>query len=134
LEAPIKKKDRESVNELHSSLVRDAEQQSERDFPPMSIHIGITDGNKICGSERGGNCFVLLCVIHTHLGQKLMWKEMKERNISFKRFKYCLKLYLSFEHWVNEPHTWSQVCRSSKVLGVLINMIKDCFPRDKGWG
>jgi hypothetical protein len=31
-----------------------------------------------------GNCFVLLCVMHTHSGQKLMCKEMKDRTISLK--------------------------------------------------
>ncbi len=35
LEAQIqRKKDEESFDDLHQSLVRDAEQQSERDFPP----------------------------------------------------------------------------------------------------
>jgi hypothetical protein len=60
-----KKKDKESFVDLHHCLVRDAEQQSERDFPGMSIRTGITDGTKMCGSEQVGNCFMLLCVIHT---------------------------------------------------------------------
>ncbi len=41
-----KKKDKESFDDLHQCLVRDAEQQSERDFPRMSIRNGIIDG---CG-------------------------------------------------------------------------------------
>ncbi len=61
-----KKKDKESFDDLHHCLVRDAEQQSERDFPCMLRQNGITDGTKICGSKQVGNCFVLLCVIHTH--------------------------------------------------------------------
>ncbi len=63
-----------------------------------------------------------------------MWKEMKDRTISMKKFKNCLKLYLSFECWVNEPYPRSQVKQSSKALGNLINLIKECFPRDEGWG
>jgi hypothetical protein len=89
---------------------------------------------KMCGFERVGICFVLLCVMHTHSGKKLMLKEIKERKISLKRFKTCLKLYLLFEHWVNEPHPWSQVRQSSIALGNLINLIIECFPRDEGWG
>jgi hypothetical protein len=77
-------------------------------------------------------CF--FCVMHTHSGKKMMWKEMKERTISLKKIKNCLKLYLSFECWVNEPHPRSQVCQSSEALGILINLIKECFPRDEGWG
>jgi hypothetical protein len=134
LEAPIKKKDKESFDDLHRCLVRDAEQQSERDFPSMSIQNGITDGTKMCGSEQVGNYFVLLCVMHTHSGQKLMQKEMKDRTISLKKIKNCLKLYLSFECWVNEPHPRSQVKQSLEALGILINLIKECFPRGEGWG
>jgi hypothetical protein len=63
-----------------------------------------------------------------------MWKKMKDRTISLKKTKNCLKLYLSFECWVNEPHPRSQVCQSSKALDILINLIKECFPRDEGRG
>jgi hypothetical protein len=84
---PNLKKNKESLDDLHQCLVRDAEQQSERDFPRMSIQNGITDGTKMCGSKQVGNCFVLLCVMHTHSGQKLMWKEMKDRTISLKKSK-----------------------------------------------
>jgi hypothetical protein len=62
-----------------------------------------------------------------------MWKEMKDRTISLTKFKNCLKLYLSFECWVNEPHPKSQVNQSLEALGILINLIKECFPRDEGW-
>jgi hypothetical protein len=51
----------------------------------MSIRNGITDGTKMCGSEQDGNCFVLLCVMHTYSVQKLMWKEMKERAVLLKK-------------------------------------------------
>ena len=129
-----RKKDRESFDDLHRCLVSDAQRQSERDFPRMSIRNGITDGTKMCGSERVGNCFVLLCAMHTQLGQSLLAKEMRERRISLRKFIYCLKLYLSFERWVNESHPRSQINRSRKLLGELITLIKECFPRTEGWG
>jgi hypothetical protein len=100
----------------------------------MSIQNGTTDGTKMCGSEQVGNCFVLRCVMHTHSGKKLMWKEMKNRTISLKKIKICLKLYLSFECCFNEPHPRSQVKQSLKALGILINLIKECFPSNEGWG
>jgi hypothetical protein len=78
------------------------------------------------GSKQVGNCFVLICVMHTHSGQKLMWKEMKDRTISLKKNENCLKLYLSFEWWVNEPaHPRSQVKQSLEALGILVNLIKE---------
>jgi hypothetical protein len=100
----------------------------------MSIHNGITDGTKMCASERVGNCFVLLCVMHTHLGKDLMANKMKQRKISLKRFIECLKLYLAYEHWVTEPHSRAQVRRFYKLLGELIKMIKQCFPGEERAG
>jgi hypothetical protein len=38
-------KKKESFDDLHHCLVKDAEQQSERDFPRMSIQIEITGGS-----------------------------------------------------------------------------------------
>ncbi len=130
----LKKKDKESFDDLHPCLVRDAEQQSERDLPWMSIRNGITDGTKMCGSEQVCYCIVLLCVMHTHSWQNLMWKERKDRTVSLKKIKKCLKLYLSFECWINEPHPRSKVQQSLKALDILINLIKECFRRDEDWG
>ncbi len=100
----------------------------------MSIRNGITDGMKMCCSDRVGNCFVLLCVMHTHLGKELMANKMKQRKIPLKKFIECLKLYLAYKRWATEPHSRAQVCRSYKLLGELIKMIKQCFPREEGWG
>jgi hypothetical protein len=127
------KRDKESFDDLHHCLVINAERQSKCDFPRMSIHNGITDGTKMCGSERVGNCFVLFCVMHTHLGKELMANKIKQRKIPVKRFINCLKLYLAYERWVTEPHSRAQVRRSYKLLGELVTMIKQCFMREEGW-
>ncbi len=62
-----KKRDQESFDDLHRCIVINAQRQSERDFPRMSVRNGITDGSKMCGSEQVGNCFALLCAMHTQL-------------------------------------------------------------------
>ncbi len=41
---------------------------------------------------------------------------------------------MGFERWVNESHTRSQIRKSRKLLGDLITMIQECFPRTDGWG
>ena len=41
---------------------------------------------------------------------------------------------MAFERWVNESHTRSQIRKSCKLLGELITMIQECFPRTNGWG
>ncbi len=70
---------------------------------------------------------------HT-IGKNLLAKEMGERGISWQKFTNCLKLYLAFERWLTESHPRSQRCKSITLLGDLITMIIECFPRDKGWG
>ncbi len=132
--AKSKKRDKESFDDLHRCLVINAERQSKRDFPHMSIRNGITDGTKMGSAERVGNCFVLLSVMHTYLGKELMATKMKQMTIPMRGFINCLKLYLAYERWVTEPHSRAQVCRSYKLLGELITMIKQCFPRGEGWG
>ncbi len=79
--------DKETFDDLHRHLVIDAQCQSERDFPRMSVCNGIMDGTKMCGSERVGNAFILLCLFHTQLGQKLIatyW------TVSINSYKECL--------------------------------------------
>ena len=124
-------KDKESFDDLHRQLVKDAQRQSERDFPRMSVRNGITDGTKMCGSERVGNAFILLCLFYTRRGQELI---ATYRPVSMNSYKECLKLYLSFDRWVNEPHTRREVQNSARLLGELITLIKLCFPRTDGHG
>jgi hypothetical protein len=106
------KRDREAFDDLHRCMVRDAHRQTKQDFPRMSIRNGVTDSTKMCGSKRVGNCFVLLCVMHSQLGQRLLAKEMGAKRISLRKFTNCLKLHLGFERWVNESHTRSQIRKS----------------------
>ncbi len=58
---------------------------------------------------------------------------MKGRTISLKKIKNCLKLNYHL-NVVNEPHPRSQVKQSLEALGILINLTKECFPGDDGWG
>ena len=85
----------------------------------------------MCGSERVGNAFILLCLFHTQLGQKLI---ATYRPVSINSYKECLKLYLSFDRWVNNPHTRCKVQNSTRLLGELITLIKLCFPQTDGNG
>ncbi len=62
-----------------------------------------------------------------------MANEIKQRKIPMKRVINC-KLYLAFECWFTDPHSRAQVHLSFKLLGELITMIKQCFPREEGWG
>ena len=129
-----KNKDKEDFDDLHRCLVQIAQKQSERDFPRMSVRNGITDGTKLSGSERVGNCFILLCVVHTSAGQMLIKPGLALYKIPLKRFIYCLKLYLAFEKWVSESHPIQEVKDARRLLSRLIQHIPTCFPREDAWG
>ena len=97
----------------------------------MSVCNGITDGTKMCGSECVGNCFILHCLFHTQLSQKLI---ATYPTVLLNSYKECLKLYLSCDWWLNNSHSWREVQNSTKPLGKLITLIKLCFPRTDGNG
>ncbi len=64
--AKSKKRDKESFDDLHHCLVINAERQSKRDFPRMSIRNGIIDGTKnVCFRESWEQLCVTLCDAHT---------------------------------------------------------------------
>jgi hypothetical protein len=83
----------------------------------MSVQNGMTDGTKICGFEQVGNCFVLLCVMHTHSGQKLMWKEMNDRTLSLTLTSFHWKKTRFFHlarKWLSPLCLWyltKEICR-----------------------
>ena len=126
------KQGKELFDELHRCLVMDAQRQSEREMPRMSIRNGITDGTKMCGSERVGNYFILLCAVNTHQGRALLGPHLSKKKISFFKFRNCMKLYLAFEQWVNESHPIQEVKDATGLLAHLIRGIQKCFP--KFWG
>ncbi len=95
-----KKKEREQFHDLHRCLIQAAQHKSEHDCPQMSIQNGITNGTKMCGSEPVGNCVILLCVLNTDVGQKLIKPGLRSRYISLKRLflasKYTLHMNVGY--------------------------------------
>jgi hypothetical protein len=118
--------DKESFDDLHQCLVRDPQRQSEKDFPHMSLRNGITDGTKMCRSERVGNCFILLCLFYTELGQKLS-------SCLVELIQGVFKIVFVVRP-VGEPHSRREVQKSEKLLGDLITLIQLCFLRTDGNG
>ena len=119
---------------LHQHLVQDGSRQSERNFPRSSVRNGITDGTKMSATERVGNLFVLLCMMYTTSGKKILHRGMVKNHIGLNEFCDCIKLQLGFEQWVNNSNTREQVLCADTSLALLIASIQHCFPRDDGNG
>ncbi len=119
---------------LHHNLVTESLKQSECDMPRMSSRNGVTDGTKMTDSERVGNMFMLLCVIHTNDGRGIFQNGLNELDIALSDFKKSMNLQLSFEKWVDGSNPIIDVCGASDLLSKLIRSIKRCFPRIDGNG
>jgi len=65
-------KDKETFDDLHRCLVRDAQHQSERNFPSMSVPNGITDGTKMCGSESVGVSYPTRPAVDIYISNSLI--------------------------------------------------------------
>ena len=122
------------LDTLHHNMVHDALLQSERDMPRMSDRNGVTDGTKMSASERVGNIFILLCAMHSADGEMLFVDGCNEADVSFEAMKYCLKLQLSFERWVNDSNSIVDVQCALTLVAELIQLIQKCFPRTHGNG
>jgi hypothetical protein len=59
------KKSKESFDDLHFCLVRNAKQQNERDFPRMSIQNGIIDSTKCADPNKlvTALCYFVSCTL-----------------------------------------------------------------------
>jgi hypothetical protein len=112
---------------LHHNLVTESLKQSERDMPRMSLRNGVTDETKMTASERVGNMFMLLCVIHTKDGREFFHNGLNELDIALSAFKNCMKLQLSFEKWVDDSNPIIDVSGASDLLSKMIRSIKNVF-------
>ena len=102
-------------------------------MPRMSIRNGITDGTKMCGSERVGNCFILLCALYTSQGKTLLSAGLaRNTKITLTGLQKCIKLYLAFEQWVNESHPRQEVENACGLLAHLVNQSKSALIRIGG--
>jgi hypothetical protein len=88
----------------------------------------------MCSSERVGSCLILLCILNTAAGQKLIKPGLSSRNISLTDIISCLKLYLGYEQWVHQSHTINEVHNTHNLVGKLIENIRDCVPHDEESG
>ncbi len=107
----------------------DAKWQSEQRMPRMTIWNGITDGTKMCGSEHVGNFFILLCVMYTTSGKRLLSNGLSRERIPLRRFRNCIQLYLAFKQWVDETHPIQKVKDAYGLLAYLIGEVQFCFPK-----
>lgn len=129
-----KQKTMHQIDILHQNLVSEASHQSEKDMPRMSDRNGITDGTRMTASERVGNMFILLCVMHTEHGKELFLEGCQVSGVTLHQIRECLKLQLGFEKWVNDSNPIQDMDRATTLLADLITHIKTAFPRTSGNG
>ena len=132
----FKKKQTASVlHNLHLLLAKRHAWQSERDFPRPSQRNYVLETSKTQATEIMGNLFLLLCALHTTMGESICESAGVSRN-ERKGKIITLKMILALEKWFNRRNVQSDIDDSSRidsfVRETLIPNLQRFFPRDEG--
>lgn len=124
---------RDDIDKQHVRMYMIIKRQSERDFPRGAVRNGLLDGTKCQAEERKGNLFLLLCIAHTAEGSNKLQQALgRPSPPQWKKFLEFLKLYLSMEEWFHDCNRKDEVANSRKMIGKVLRMLQDLFPRGDG--
>ena len=86
------------------------------------------------GKERVGNLAILLIVTHTQQGFDILKPCLKAKKIKVREFSRCIKLMLSFYHWVHLDIKKSDMANAKVLVCEMLDLLKKCFPQNDGNG
>lgn len=123
---------------IHRKLHYTKNRNSERDLPKSCSRTGLFKNTRCGATERRGNLFLLLCLSHTSSVNAKLESILYDRGVSLGKFQLCLKLYLAMEEWFHSINQKEEVENSRNLIGYVIDLIKEVFPRGKvkkgqGW-
>ena len=131
------KKVKEQMDILFQNVAKSHGRQSDRDFPRWSNRFGINDKSRLTGTERRGNVFILLTVLHTSKGAEIMERRCTKQafKVTLEGVKNALKLLLSFESWLLRPKSVKDVYNAEDNVKKLVKSLINNLPRqvNNGW-
>ena len=126
------KKEKESMDILFQHVAKVHGRQSDRDYPRWSNRFGINDKTRLTGTERRGNIFILIMVLHTSKGRDIMSKrcsQQKTKGITVGGIISVLSSLLSFEAWLKEGKEYQEVCNAEPAVQSLVENLRRKLPR-----
>ena len=122
---------RNDLDEQHLRMTKLIRRQSERDFPRAATRNGIVDGTKCQASERRGNLFSLLCIVHTKEGH-ILKELMNMTDVKWRKMLSFLKQYLAMEEWFHCENAKDEVWNARRNIGIVLKTLQELFPRKDG--
>ena len=117
---------------LHEKFAFLATRQSEKDFPRVSRRNGVLDGTKMSAKERVGNLVIVLMISDTKEGKRMLTDGLKRNRQSLDNFQRCLKLMLSFYHWIHLDIRKKSLRNAKKLVVEMLTLLKRIFARQNG--
>ena len=121
---------RDDIDKMHIRILLDVKRQSDRDFPHGFMRNCIIDDTRCQSEENKGNLFLLLCLASTTMGGGKLQLALRYDDLTWKKWLYFLKLYLSMEHWFHDSNPKEEVNCARPLIGKVLRWLKVLFPRD----
>jgi hypothetical protein len=97
-------KDRDEIDKYRTQISLIIRRQSECDFPRGAMRNALIDGTTCQAEERGGDLFLLLCIVHSLKGSEVLQKGLQYSQHKWAKWQKFLKLYLSMEEWFHNSN------------------------------
>ena len=129
-----KKTEKEEIETLHNVISADFGMQSEREFPRRSSQNGKLDGTKMGATERCGNLFAFVVTMLTFQGKTIVDKKLSSnssgRKIEYSKFIETILLTLSFEKWLHDENSKTEVDDAGPWVAKLKELIKEHLDKE----
>ena len=128
------KSDKDLIDMLFIQTSFDIRRNSERDIPRMSRRYCVSDGTRVTGDERRGNCFGLGMVMTTQRGSKALQQHCKKLRIGVADVVETIALLLAYERWIMSHMKKWELENAGPAVSHLMDMIKQNLPNELGNG
>ncbi len=121
-------KDHDYIDWEHVVVSNKFKCQSECDFPRGSMRNGLIDGTKRQSSERTGNLFWLLCIVHKTKSRNVLQTALQLSDQQWSKFLLFIKMYLAMEEWFHDCkwQGWGQCTSEIKNKTILMGHPISC--------
>ena len=127
------KQDKDKLDGIFRVMSRYLERNSERDFPRRALRFAWTDGTRLTATERRGNCLVILLVLETKDGRRLIEKNLSKVGSAvrptIKLLKDALREILCYEKWCTQENCVGEVLNSANRIIEVMMKLKKAYPR-----
>lgn len=123
-----------SVEQLHQDIHTALTRNSDRDVPRGTDRSPLLGAVNLTATEVTGNLFRILCMTHTTFASDHFYPALSQVGIDVCNFRTCLTVYLAMEVWFHDTNSKEEVANANGVVGEVIELIKEAFPRESGHG